>query len=279
MRKWLFRALVAVFASIFLISGYVLIRDYLQGRKEQAEFDRLAQIVEQARNDNEQNNTTQFPQEPDSDPTQPTEPVLVEVKNSKTGKTEWILKDYAELYAQNSDLAGWISIDGTNINYPVMYRPNVLNYYLYRGFNEKWSNAGSLYIREACNPFTPTDNVVIYGHNMKNKTMFYALNNYTQKNFWQEHKYIRFDTVKEYHTYEIVAVFKTTANDGGFDYHLFVNAENEEKFNEYIQKCKDLAFYETGVTAQYGDKLIVLSTCEYTLNNGRLVVLAKRVSE
>ncbi len=276
MRKWLIRALGVVFASVFLISGYILVKDYLQGLREQAEFDRLAQIVEQSRDENKNQNSNE--QNPDQTEPQPTEPVLVEVKNSKTGKTEWILKDYAEIYAQNSDLAGWISIDGTNINYPVMYRPKELNYYLYRGFNQRWSNAGSLYIREACNPFTPTDNIVIYGHNMKNKTMFYALNSYTQESFWQEHKYIRFDTVKEYHTYEIVAVFKTTANEGGFDYHLFANAENEAQFDEYIQTCKSLSFYDTGVTAQYGDKLITLSTCEYTLNNGRLVVVAKRIS-
>jgi sortase B len=160
-----------------------------------------------------------------------------------------------------------------------MHRPNELNYYLYRDFYKKWSNGGSLYIREACDVQTPTDNVTIYGHNMKNSgTMFHQLLDYTEKEFWQEHRYIRFDTLSERHTYEIIATFKTSANAGeGFPYHLFINAENEAEFDAFVKTCKELAFYDTGVSASYGDKLITLSTCEYTLDNGRLVVVAKRI--
>ena len=109
--------------------------------------------------------------------------------------------------------------------------------------------------------------------------MFNALNGYTRKAFWEEHRYIQFDTLTEHHTYEIIAVFKTSANMGeGFLYYKFVDAANQEEFNKFVGTCKELAFYNTGVTAEYGDKLITLSTCEYTLNNGRLVVVAKRLN-
>ena len=83
----------------------------------------------------------------------------------------------------------------------------------------------------------------------------------------------------EYHTYKIFAVFKTSANIGqGFSYHQFVDAENEKEFNDFVSKCKELSFYDTGITPVYGDKLICLSTCEYTLDNGRLVVAAVRIT-
>ena len=91
-------------------------------------------------------------------------------------------------------------------------------------------------------------------------------------------KNIQFDTLTEQAEYEIVAVFKTVAySSEGFRYYDFVDAENEEDFNSYIGKCKELALYDTGVTAEYGDRLITLSTCEYSARNGRLVVVAKMV--
>lgn len=304
MKKWQRNLLIAVFGAIFLISGSILVGHYVQEWMAQAEYDRLAAIVEQARKD-KLNTTPSDPSKPSdpsvpSDPSDPSDPVgeslpeqtepeetepqkpqpvYVTVKDTNTGKKVEVLSEYAELYATNSDLAGWISIEGTNINYPVMHKPSARDYYLNKGFNKKWSLAGSLYIRETCNVNIPTDNVTIYGHNMPNGTMFHELTNYLDERFFQSHQYIKFDTMTEYHEYQILAVFKTSANAGeGFAYHRFENAANEEEFNAFISTCKELAFYDTGVTASFGDKLITLSTCEYTLNNGRLVVVAKRIS-
>ena len=81
---------------------------------------------------------------------------------------------------------------------------------------------------------------------------------------------------------EHIAVFKTvvyTDSPESFKYYQFVNADTEDEFNAYITKCKELALYDTGVTAEYGDKLITLSTCEYSRNNGRMVVVAKKIAE
>ena len=114
---------------------------------------------------------------------------------------------------------------------------------------------------------------------MNDNSMFAGLMKYADKSFWEKHKIIQFDTLTEQAEYEIVAVFKTVAySSEGFRYYDFVNAESEDEFNAYIQKCKELALYETGVTAEYGDRLITLSTCEYSAQNGRLVVVAKKVS-
>ena len=114
---------------------------------------------------------------------------------------------------------------------------------------------------------------------MRDGSMFTQLKYYRQADFRNENPYIFFDTLTELHTYEIIAVFVTTASVGeGFSYHSFVDAENEKDFNDFVAKCKKLALYDTGVSAEYGDKLICLSTCEYTRVNGRLVVVAKRIA-
>lgn len=192
---------------------------------------------------------------------------------------DYILPELKELYAQNQDLVGWINVPGTNIDYPVVQTPGNANYYLYRGFDKKYSSWGCLYVREVCDVFTPSDNVVIYGHHMKDNTMFAQLDKYKKKDFWQEHQTFTFDTLYERHTYQVIAVFKTSANIGkGFSYHTFNDAHSEEEFNEFMKQVHKLQFYNTGVTAEYGDMLLTLSTCEYTLDNGRFVVIAKRIS-
>ena len=114
---------------------------------------------------------------------------------------------------------------------------------------------------------------------MADGSMFACLHNYINKNAWENNSLIFFDTLYEYHTYKIFAVFKTSANIGqGFSYHQFVDAENAAEFDEFVSTCKKLSFYDTGITPVYGDKLICLSTCEYTLDNDRLVVCAVRIT-
>ena len=193
------------------------------------------------------------------------------------GKTRQLAK-YNELYLQNEDMVGWISIAGTKLNYPVMQTPNNPNFYLKHNFEKAYSDLGTPYIQENCN-LSESDNLVIYGHHIKGGKMFGALEDYKAKSFYEKHKTIQFDTLTEQGEYEIVAVFKTVAySSEGFRYYDFVDAENEEAFDAYVAKCKELSLYDTGVSAAYGDRLITLSTCEYSAQNGRLVVVAKKVS-
>ena len=113
---------------------------------------------------------------------------------------------------------------------------------------------------------------------MKDGSMFAGLRAYTGREFWEEHPYIRFDTLKEHHTYVIFAVFSTTASQGqGFEYHEFIDAYDEAEFDEFINQCLSLSLYNTGIEPVYGDKIICLSTCEYSRVNGRLVVAAVRI--
>ena len=185
---------------------------------------------------------------------------------------------YGAVYEQNRDFVGWISIDGTNINYPVMLTIDNPNYYLKHGFDKQYSNYGVPYVQENC-ALDLSDNVVIYGHHMNNGSMFADLCKYENENFYREHTTIRFDTLDGFGKYEIVAVFKTVAySEQGFKYYHFVDAAGEDDFNTFISQCKALALYDTGVGAEYGDKLLTLSTCEYSRTNGRMVVLAKLIT-
>lgn len=256
-KKKLYLAGTVICLLLFSVSVFQIISHYANAYKAEDEFKQLAEIVEQAED---------MPEE-DAD---------------KTGEIEEQspLERYRELFNMNNDMAGWITVDGTQINYPVMYTPDNPDFYLKHNFEKEYSDYGVPYIAEHCDPIEPSDNVIIYGHHMKNGSMFTGLMEYESKEFYEKHKTVHFDTLTETAEYEIVTVFKTTVyDDTGYKYYLFSNAEKPEEFTEYIEQCKSLALYDTGVTAEYGDKLLTLSTCEYSKTNGRLVVVAKKIVE
>ena len=259
MKKKICIILIAVFVALLGASTY-FIYDYSRQANEQSElYDSLAEAVDQAQKSDEAN-----------------EPVEeIPYNEEKT-----ILPEYAELFLQNMDMVGWIKVEDTNINYPVMHTPDNPDFYLKHGFDKGYTDYGCPYVQENCDAQEPSDNVIIYGHHMKNGSMFCDLERFKSKDFYKEHKIISFNTLTDKCEYEIVAVFKTfvySDSPEAFKYYRFVNAETSEQFDEYIAKCKELSLYDTGVSAQYGDKLITLSTCEYSRTNGRLVVVAKRV--
>jgi sortase B len=174
-------------------------------------------------------------------------------------------------------MVGWISIDDTVVNYPVMQTPDKADYYLNHNFEDQISALGTPYIQENCD-IEKSDNLIIYGHHIRGGRMFAALDQYMEESFYKEHKIIHFDTLYELGDYEIISVFKTVLySDDVLPYYDFVNAENESAFDGYVASVKEASFYDTGVDANYGDRLITLSTCEYSADNGRLVVVAKKL--
>lgn len=191
-------------------------------------------------------------------------------------EAELAMEKYRALFDQNSDFVGWISIDDTNINYPVMWTPNNPNYYLKHSFEKEYSDYGVPYIDEDCVMMGESNNYVIYGHHMKNETMFHDLCNYASKDFYDEHPIIKFDTLFGFGEYQIVAVFRFDTNNDTFRYNQFTDMD-EEHFKNFMNSVHLRQLYDTGVDAEYGDHLITLSTCEYTYTNGRFVVVAKKV--
>lgn len=199
---------------------------------------------------------------------------IIDIVNESKEKEENAI-NIEELYKINNDIVGWLKIDNTNINYPVMQTKDRPNYYLKRNFYKKYSSLGTPYIAENCNIET-SDNLIIYGHHIKGKRVFGELENYKSKEYYNNHKNIKFYTMQEKEEYEIIAVFKTIAYTG-FRYYEFYNAKDEREFCTFVNKCKELSFYDTEKIAEYGDKLITLSTCEYSNPNGRLVVVARKI--
>ena len=183
--------------------------------------------------------------------------------------------DMQELYNINNDIVGWLKIDDTNINYPVMQTKDKPNYYLRRNFYKEYSQWGTPFLAESCD-IQSSDNLIIYGHHINNSKMFGELEHYKKEEYYKNHKYIKFYTMNEKKEYEIIAVFKTVAYTG-FKYYQYSNFNNEREFETFINKCRELSFYHIEKNINYGEKLITLSTCEYSQENGRLVVIAKEI--
>ena len=255
MKNKIYIALICAFSILFAVSSGFLIKHYIDSKKQAEMYDNLIETVEKT--DTEKDTMTY-------------------------SQDKSFLSDYQDLYLQNNDMVGWIKIEDTKINYPVMQSKDNPNFYLRHGFDKSYTVYGCPYVQENCDVDAPSDNLVIYGHHMNDKSMFAGLMKYADKSFWEKHKTIQFDTLTEKGKYEVVAAFKTevyTNSPNSFRYYDFVNADTADDFNAYIAKCKELAIYDTGVNAEYGDKLITLSTCEYSRNNGRMVVVAKKVAE
>lgn len=269
MKKFLYWLLVIILVITTLISGSFVARYLWDAWQQKNEYSALAAQVAASRAD------ISMPTEAPTSSNTPTQPVQPAEPDAPTEPT--ILPEYAALYEENSDLVGWMVIDGTPINYPVMQTPDRVDYYLYRNFKKENNSHGCLYVRESCDVFAPSDNITIYGHHMKDGSMFASLKKFRKQSFWEEYHTIDFDTLYERHSYTVFAVFTTTASIGeGFTYHMFEDAATEEEFNDFVSTCKSLALYDTGITPTYGDKMICLSTCEYSQENGRLVVMAVR---
>lgn len=271
-RQIIYIALIVILLIVFVVSAIYVANYFLEAKQHQSEFNDLAAIMESV-----QAQTTPGTPSTTLNPGTATDPVEGEtLPGQETEAAEPVmLPEFAALYAMNPDIVGWIKIEGTKVNYPVMQTPDQADYYLKRNFDKNYSAWGCIYVREQCDVNEPSDNVTIYGHHMNDGSMFAALDRYMQQSNWEKNSYITFDTLYEHRTYQIFAVFKTTATVGkGFSYHLLVDAETEDEFNEFIATCKELALYDTGITPVYGDKIICLSTCEYSQTNGRLVVAA-----
>ena len=189
----------------------------------------------------------------------------------------------AELQKINSDIVALIQIEGTNINYPVLQTTNN-SYYMTHNYKKEKSKDGSLFLDMSYNWKRPSTNLLIYGHNnIGSREMFVDLVKYKNESFYKTHKIIKFTTNEEEAQYEIISVFLSKVyyqdETDVFRYYYFINADNKREFDIFINNCKKTSLYEIKTTAEYGDSLMTLSTCEYSKINGRLAVVAKKITE
>ncbi|WP_051280344.1 class B sortase [Anaerovorax odorimutans] len=202
------------------------------------------------------------------------------VSHIKKIKGTEILPKFLTNYEKNPQFAGWIRIDDTMIDYPVMKPIEDNNFYLTHGPDRKKSKYGAIYLDISSNLLSSSTNWIIYGHYFADGSMFGMLKNYKNQDFYKKHPFIQFDTIYEEGVYEIIAVFVSQVyrkNQDVFKYYQYTNIETKAKFDEYVSNIEKLSLYQTGRTAEYGDSLITLSTCDYWTENGRLAVVAKRV--
>lgn len=207
-----------------------------------------------------------------------------EEKNSfsihKTGnELPDVLEEYKTLYEKNKKLIGWLKIDDTNIDYPVMQTSNN-EYYLDHNYNQEYDKNGSIFMDYQCSAYPRSTNLILYGHHMKSGNMFGNLQKYAKESYGQEHALIQFDTIYEKATYQVMYVFRSQVyneDDVVFKYYQFIEANSEAEFSYYMNEMEKLSLYDTGVTANYGDSLLTLSTCDHSQEDGRFVVVAKRI--
>lgn len=185
-----------------------------------------------------------------------------------------IFDAYYDLYTQNEDFSGWLKVPGTAIDYPVMQAEDN-EYYLHRDFNEEYRYSGIPFADYQCDLYAPSANIIIYAHNMKDGSMFASLSKYKDKGFYEKNKIISFNTLYDTGEYEIIGAFRTTPKR--FNYHEFIDAQSSADFDTFISGVKRLSFYDTGVSAKYGDKLLTLSTCASDSDGERFVVVAKKI--
>lgn len=238
---------ILVCLAVFLVSGGLLLKRYFDDRRSESEFAALESLIvsDAPAADGEETNSAKF----------------------------------AALRDQNSDFIGWISIEDTKLDFPVMYAPNNKDFYLRHDFNKEYSVYGVPYLDEktTLGANDQSENLVIYGHNMKTGTIFGCLTGYKEASYYRQHPYVQFDTVYGDGTYEVFAAFSIdVAADTSFVYNQYVDMD-EETYNAYVEEVISRSDVDTGIRPVYGEQLLTLSTCEYSSDNGRYVVVARRV--
>ena len=207
----------------------------------------------------------------------------IEIDESKIteSKTERMIQ-LEELQKENEEIIGWLEIEGTNINYPVLQTSDN-DYYLTHNYKKEKASTGSIFLDKDFDLINGSSNYLIYGHRNKSGLMFEDLIKYAEEDFYKEHTKVKFTTNKDDSIYEVLSVFYSRvyykSEKNVFRYYYFVNANNEQEYNDFVNNAKKVSLYDTGVTAKYGDQLLTLSTCEYSQEDGRFAVVCKKIED
>lgn len=186
-------------------------------------------------------------------------------------KTEKILEKVKALKQKNADTVGWIAFDTVDISYPIMQGEDN-GYYLNHTFSGKENKAGSIFM-EAGNASDFTDyHTILYGHNMKNGSMFGKLKKYREETFFEENPYFSVYTEDKRYRYEIFSIQITAADSRVYTIGFSPNAE----YQSFLEDLVKNSWYERGKVLAVTDQVITLSTCVQS-DEKRLVIHAKRI--
>ncbi|MBR0353512.1 MAG: class B sortase [Oscillospiraceae bacterium] len=260
--------LFALMFVTFCYATYHLAKDLISDRKDQQGFDELSAIVAA---------DTQNAPASSADTVEITQPAEEESEETEYRDQE-LLGKYITLSEMNPEFFGWLYLEGLGINYPVMFSPDRPQYYLNRDFYGVDSVSGIPFMDERCS--AGGNFYLIYGHLMQNKSIFGRLPEYADYACWRENPTFRFDTLTEEREYAVMACFYSRIyyeGEPGFRYYDYCDLSDENVFNYYVSQAKAESIYDTGVTAVYGDEIMVLSTCSHHTEEGRFAVVAKRI--
>ena len=208
MKKIVYFLIIILLIALIVISSYFIYKQMSEENEQESIYKELHEIIQVNNENNSKDNLS-----PNND------------------------INLTELYAENNDLIGWIKIDNTSLNYPVMQTKDRPEYYLQRNFNKEYSSYGTPFLAEECNLET-SENLIVYGHHMKNSKMFGILENYKEKQYYDNHKIIKFYTLDDIKKYEILAVFKTKLYESNtFKYYQNIELDSHEEYSKFIKKC------------------------------------------
>lgn len=260
-KVWYYSAL-AVCIGVFCFSGVTLVKQLTEKNNSRAQMESLSAIMEEAAGGEKNRQDSEEPVDERA--------AYVEKRLANTEAVE-------KLQEKNSDVAGWVSIEDTQINYPVMHTPEDGEFYLKRDFDKKYSSYGMPFLDGECNLDDEYQNMLIYGHHMKDGSMFADLLKYEDEEFLESHPIIHFDTEEEFGDYQIIGVFKRSALNIEPEFLEIIRADTSERYDAFVDYVKNNGVVSTETEAEFGERLLTLMTCEYSQKEGRLFVVAKRV--
>lgn len=252
-KKVFLTCLTVFFALLFCISGFVLIKELVERKLDENNFEKVTELAGMNISSLEYSDVY----------------IVAEGENADSGEEKEHTRNIRILRSENEDCIGWIYIDGTRVNYPVMHTPADPEKYLRRNFYGDYSVSGVPFMDG--NSRLTDMHVILYGHNMRNDTMFADIIEYTDPEFRDAHPFIEFETEEGCTVYEVFAVAVIDATD---DWYFTNPADQPENYAEKIAYIQGKALYDTGIVPEYDQKLITLSTCYGNDDDARLIVVA-----
>lgn len=216
----------------------------------------------------------------ESDSTEPKEAVDVKSKPKTAKITSKQVIDFQSLKKRNGEAVAWINIPDTAIDYPIVYAKKNNTKYLKKNFDGKEDSHGTLFFEKGCIPGVSDSNLLIYGHNMKDGSMFSGLLPYRQKTYLEANSYACMFTEDANYLYKAVVAFQTDVskkNKKAFFFSDYIDLTNDAVYKDFKKQLEKNQLYKPVEEIKKGDSLLMLSTCEYSTDNGRLVVVFKRV--
>ncbi len=264
-RKFM-KIITVLLFCVMVFSGAMIVRETIRSKKEIAEFDQLAQLIKIEEDSDHSGKPSGGSDESDSD-------AETNEDGEEIGEPAPIFKRNLEpVFQQNPDCIGWICIENTTVDYPVMFAPETPQKYLRKSFSGSYSISGTPFLND--NGGLDFDHLIIYGHNMKNGTMFSDIEGYLKSEYRNENPIVEFETAEGLKCYEVFAAVCLKSTD---QWYSFTNADDEADFDALISDIKGRSLYDTGITPQYGEQILTLSTCYGPKNDDRLVVIAAEI--